>query len=137
MKNQKGAAAVEFAIVLPLLILLFIGICEFGLLWYNNQVIINASREGARAGIARADDSAGITGIVDAYCTNRLVTFGGTGSTSTSFPLGDNMTKAFGDDFSVEVTYDYNFLVPSLFHLGLTKTIVGRTLMKMEQIIGP
>ena len=143
IKDQKGAAIVEFAIVVPVLILLFVGICEFGLLWYNSQVIINSSREGARAGIARAADSqdtttnAGIKWIVDTYCANRLVTFGGTGLPSTSFPLGHNMAKTFGQDFSVEVTYNYNFLVPSIFHLGLTKPIVGRTLMKMEQKIGP
>jgi Flp pilus assembly protein TadG len=148
IKNQKGAAIVEFAIVLPLLILLFIGICEFGLLWYNSQVIINASREGARAGIARAADAAklypdpdGIDYIVIKYCEDRLVTFGGIGLSSTTFPNGDdNMnttTKPFGVDFSVQVTYNYNFLVPSIFHLGLTKTIFGRTLMKMEQVLGP
>ena len=141
IKNQKGAAAVEFAIVAPLLVLLVIGICEFGLLWYNSQVIINASREGARAGITRSADasSGGITAIVNNYCTNRLITFGGGSVPITSFPNGDdnmnNATKPFGVDFSVQVNYIYNFLVPSIFHLGLTKTIVGRTLMKMEQIV--
>ena len=63
IKDQRGAAVVEFAIVLPLLVLMVIGICEFGLLWYNSQVIINASREGARAAITRSADasSGGIT----------------------------------------------------------------------------
>jgi len=141
IKNQKGAAIVEFAIVLPLLILLVVGICEFGILWYNSQIIINASREGARAGIERAADASptGITliaNIVDTYCANRLINFGGGSGPFTSYPNGDdNMTKTFGQDFSVEVTYNYNFLVASLFHLGLTKPIVGRTLMKMEQIV--
>ena len=53
IKNQKGAALVEFAIVVPLLILLATGIGEFGLVLYNKQVITNASREGARAGIVQ------------------------------------------------------------------------------------
>jgi len=146
IKDQKGAAIVEFAIVLPLLILLFVGVCEFGLLWYNSQIIINASREGARAGIARAADAHDppqpslplIADIVNDYCDGRLVTFGGSGLDPPTYPNGDdNMTKPFGADFIVEVTYHYNFLVSSIFHLGLTKTIVGRTLMKMEQKIGP
>ena len=143
IKNQKGAAIVEFAIVLPLLLLLFIGICEFGLLWYNSQVIINASREGARAGIAREADStdettnAGIKWIVDNYCASRLVGFGSSSLDPPIYPLGPNIGKDFGEDFVVEVRYNYNFLVPSLFHLGLTKIIVGRTLMKMEMILGP
>lgn len=143
IKNQKGAAAVEFAIVAPLLVLLVIGICEFGLLWYNSQVIINASREGARAGIARAADAAdtttpsGVKYIVDTYCANRLITFGVGSVPITDFPNGnDNITKSFGDGeyFSVRVKYTYNFLVPSLFGLGLDKELTGMTLMKMEGI---
>jgi len=141
IKNQKGAAIVEFAIVLPLLLLLFIGICEFGILWYNSQIIVNASREGARAGITRKADasdtttSAGIQWIVDTYCTNRLITFGGGSVPITDFPLGNNMGKSFGQDFSVRVRFTYNFLVPSLFGLGLTKTLTGLTLMKMEMVV--
>ena len=49
--DQKGGALIELAIVLPLLVLLLIGAVEFGILYYNKQVITNASREGARAGI--------------------------------------------------------------------------------------
>ncbi len=46
--REKGAAAVEFAIVLPMLILLVFGIMEAG--WYFGQVVEvrNAAREGAR-----------------------------------------------------------------------------------------
>ena len=49
--SQKGASAVEFALVLPLLMLILFGIIEFGLLMYNKAMITNASREGARRGI--------------------------------------------------------------------------------------
>jgi Flp pilus assembly protein TadG len=51
LQKENGAAAVEFAILLPLLAGLVFGIIEFGLLLYNQQVITNASREGARAAI--------------------------------------------------------------------------------------
>jgi len=141
IKNQKGAAAVEFAIVLPLLVLLFMGICEFGLLWYNSQIIINASREGARAGIARGVDfknDSDVEDIVIAYCNQRLIDFIGNTVEADDITLSPNnnrSTSAFGDDFTVQVTYSYTFLVPSLFNLGTTKTLTGRTLMKMEQII--
>jgi Flp pilus assembly protein TadG len=141
IKNQKGAAVVEFAIVLPLLLLLFIGICEFGLLWYNSQVIINASREGARAGIARGadfkDDDA-VKNVVIEYCNQRTIDFSGNtveADDITLTPNNDRATSMFGDDFTVQATYNYTFLVPSLFNLGTAKTLTGRTLMKMEQII--
>ncbi|NJD57226.1 MAG: pilus assembly protein [Nitrospirae bacterium] len=94
MKRQSGASAVEFAILLPFLVLLVFGIIEFGLLLYNQQVITNASREGARAaivghcpgavGITRKTD-AEIRQIVTDYCINpndttkkRLITFSNT-----------------------------------------------------------
>ena len=54
--NQKGTAIVEFGIVVPLLMLLVFGAIEFGLLFYNKQMITNASREGARAGITPDKD---------------------------------------------------------------------------------
>ena len=50
-RNQRGASAVEFALILPILICVLFGIVEFGLLMYDKAVITNASREGARAGI--------------------------------------------------------------------------------------
>ena len=46
--NNKGVAAVEFAIIAPLLFVLLFGIIEFGVVLYNQAVITNASREGAR-----------------------------------------------------------------------------------------
>jgi len=90
-QDEKGAAAVEFAILLPFLAVLVFGIIEFGLLLYNQQVITNASREGARAaivghcpgaeGIIRKND-AQISQIVTDYCIDpddttqtRLITF--------------------------------------------------------------
>ena len=77
--NQKGATAVEFAIVLSLLLALIFGIIEFGLFIFNRQVITNAAREGARAGIVarpvrRSNDE--IKKVVRDYAEKRLVTFG-------------------------------------------------------------
>lgn len=141
IKDQKGASVVEFAILLPLLVLLFIGISEFGLLWYNSQIIINASREGARAGIARGVDfktDNDVKNVVIAYCNQRIIDFGGNtvdADDITLTPNNNRSTSVFGDDFTVQVTYNYTFLIPSLFNLGTTKTLTGRTLMKMEQII--
>ena len=57
ISNANGAAAVEFAIVVPLLLLLLFGIIEFSLLLYNKAMLTNASREGARFGIVYVIDS--------------------------------------------------------------------------------
>jgi Flp pilus assembly pilin Flp len=50
-KGETGASAVEFAIILPVLVLLILGGMEFSLLLFNKAMITNASREGARLGV--------------------------------------------------------------------------------------
>lgn len=66
-KNQTGAAALEFVLVLPVLAALVFGIIEFGALFYNKQVLTNACREGARAGITGLTEEE-IKNIVTNYC---------------------------------------------------------------------
>ena len=97
-QNQKGAAAVEFAIIFPLLVTLAFGIIELSVLFFNKAMITNASREGARAGITRSTISA-VEGVVVDYCnsTNRLFPPG------TSLSVGDvdvlgsmNHRRSFG-----------------------------------------
>jgi len=155
LRTQHGAAAVELAILLPFLVVLVFGIIEVGLLLYNQQVITNASREGARAAIVgdcdyrimnTTDDKIG--DIVRDYCIDRndttkkrLITFNATNnppsttvapspSACTPGPGGSGLTV--GDDVTVTVTYNYTFLVPSLLGFGPTKLLSARTVMKME-----
>ncbi|WP_083777033.1 TadE/TadG family type IV pilus assembly protein [Anaeromyxobacter sp. Fw109-5] len=56
VRHARGAAAVEFALVLPVLMLLCLGAIEWGFHFFQREIIVNAAREGARAGsIADAD----------------------------------------------------------------------------------
>ena len=48
MKNEQGASAVEFALVLPIFIMLIFGIFQFGIAFNNWIAITHAAREGAR-----------------------------------------------------------------------------------------
>jgi Flp pilus assembly protein TadG len=132
ISRQGGASAIEFALILPLLVLVLFGSVELSLLLYNKQVITNASREGARAGIVArsprltADDIADIAGT---YCGSNLVTFG-----TSANPLSISVAGAggaFGQDLSVTVTYDYDFLVLSNIGLG-SIPLTSETVMKME-----
>ena len=47
-KRERGAAMIEMAITMPLLLLLSIGVFEFGRAFQYWQVLTNATREGAR-----------------------------------------------------------------------------------------
>ena len=51
INNQNGAAMVEFAIVLPLLLMLIFGMIEFSVMLYDKAMLTNATREGTRLGI--------------------------------------------------------------------------------------
>jgi hypothetical protein len=51
--DERGAAAVEFAIVAALLFMLIFGIINFGLLWSQKNVYVGAAREGARFAAVR------------------------------------------------------------------------------------
>lgn len=133
-KSERGAAAIEMAIVLPLLLAITFGLIEFGLLMYNQQVITNAAREGARRGIVQAVprvDPVVIADTVHAYADSHLVTFA---STSTLPAVVTNQCADFGDDLTVSVTYPYTFLAAPTFIPGLANlmTLSSVSVMKCE-----
>lgn len=55
-RNEKGQGLVEFALVLPLLLLLLLGIIQFGIIFSSQIAITNAAREGARVAAVGANN---------------------------------------------------------------------------------
>ena len=128
-KNQKGAVAIEMAIVtLFILVPLLLGTVDLAIAIYNQQVLTNASREGARAGIARSSISV-VKSVVNNYCVNRLIPKGTL--PKDILPEGGG---AFQNDYAVTVTYDHHFLFAGIIGLPATKILTGRTVMKMEPL---
>lgn len=120
--GQKGASAVEFAIVLPLLVTLVFGIIEFSICFYNKAMLTNASREGSRAGIVFADpriSDTEIESVVNTYCGNNLITFGAGGPSPTV--AVSRTGSGAGDTLTVTVDYHYDFLVMPNF----ISTLIG------------
>lgn len=105
----RGASAVEFALILPLLLLLVFGIIETSLALYDKAVITNASREAARAGVvvgkARLSDS-DIQQIALRYCDGRLVSLGAQ-SSAPSVTVQRSANPAPGDPLTVSIAYVY------------------------------
>jgi Flp pilus assembly protein TadG len=162
IKDQRGATAVEFGIVLFLLILVVFGTIEFGLLLFNKHIITNASREGARAGVVARMDRFEDGDLVDIKEDHvkpwlaHLVTFGetvplddmiaveirdeivaGGCQDETNFHEIDDEEYSwvdpctgFEDPLRVTVTYDYDFLVLSMF-FGPVR-LVSTSVMGME-----
>lgn len=50
-RSQKGSVLVEFAFILPVLLMLLFGVVYFSVALYNKTVLTMATREGARAGV--------------------------------------------------------------------------------------
>lgn len=70
---RRGVAATEFAIIAPLFLLFVIGIIELGRGLMVQQVLINASRVGARQAITFGATSASVTSSVADYATSVAV----------------------------------------------------------------
>jgi Flp pilus assembly protein TadG len=135
VRGVRGGSAAEFAIIAPVLVLLLFGIIEFSLILYDQAMITNASREGARAGIVfnspgRIGDG-DITNIVTAYCANHLVSFGSGSAVTVSIQRSGDET---GDTLTVRVTYPYTFLVLPNFatSLGGPLILTAESVMRME-----
>lgn len=50
-RNERGQTAVEFALIAPLLVILLLGIIQFGIAFHNYVTITDAARAGARQAI--------------------------------------------------------------------------------------
>lgn len=59
-RRDAGQELVEYALVLPLLVLLVLAIIDLSVIVFSYNTIANAAREGARYGIVNPDDTAGI-----------------------------------------------------------------------------
>ena len=138
IKNQKGAALVEFAIVLPLLLVLVFGMIEFSIMFYDKAVITNASREGARAGIVYSYPNRITEGEIEAtvgnYVSNKLITFGATTPSAEEMTTVTGQCANAGDVVTVAVTFPYEFLVLPNFITTLTGSIdlSAVTIMRCE-----
>ena len=64
-RGRRGAAIVEFAVVLPLLMLILFGILEYGYLFFVQQTLTNAAREGCRIAVLQSTTNYATPGGVD------------------------------------------------------------------------
>ncbi|MEK7344567.1 MAG: TadE family protein [Pseudomonadota bacterium] len=107
-QTQQGAAVVEFALVLPLLLLLLIGGIDMSLALYDKAVITNASREGARAGIVARNppiSEAEIRQVVQAYTQSALINLG-PGQTPPTVSIEQG---SLGADLTLKVSVSTTF----------------------------
>ncbi|CCG02921.1 TadE/TadG family type IV pilus assembly protein [Blastococcus saxobsidens] len=69
LRDERGASAVEFGLIVPLLIVLVIGIAEFGHAFQVQGTLSAAAREGARAMALQNDQTLARAAVMDATST--------------------------------------------------------------------
>src|SRR6266566_8370861 len=80
LRNQRGAALIETAITIPLVLLVSVSIFEFGRAYQTWQVLTNAAREGARIAVLESYTDADVTTTVRNYLTSGRLTNASTAS---------------------------------------------------------
>lgn len=104
-KGEDGQSIIEFALILPILLLILMGILEFGLMLNAYLSINNASRDGARyASVGSTDDS------VVAAIENVLPMIDPLDVSVNISPLYGSRNR--GDAVTVEVLYTYEVTMP-------------------------
>lgn len=124
---RRGVAATEFAIVAPVFLLLVIGILELGRALMVQQVLINASRVGARQAITLGATTSEVQAAVAEYALSVAVP----GVTVNVTPSPASATA--GDTISVTASVPYSDVswLPAPWFLGGT-TLTAQSQMRKE-----
>lgn len=129
-KTRLGAATVEFAVIAPLFVLLLFGMIEFGRLVMVQQVITNASREGARRAVVEQATTADVTSAVQTYLNN-----GGIKASAATVTVDPNPPTlvGLGEPVTVKVQLPFTAVswLPSPMFLGATN-LNATTTMRRE-----
>lgn len=125
---QRGLAAVEFALVLPLVLLLTFGAITFTVALYNKAILTYASRQAVRAWVVTkpilSKDS--VQQIASGHCQYQLISFG-TGSVSCVPVAVGSDVPAPGDVLTVSVSLNFTGL-----YVFKELQITSQTSMKFE-----
>jgi len=124
---QAGVALIEAAFVLPVLLVLTMGMLDFGRAFHTKSVLDQAAREGARIAVVTSPDVDLVTDKVNAVLASSGVQ---AASVTVLGPGPDHMV-------TVTVTTTFTFITPGVFALvngnfGNTLPMSGQTVMRFE-----
>jgi len=132
MKNQRkirdsGSALVEVALVLPIILVLAMGMLDFGRAFHTKSLLDQAAREGCRLAVVTAPDVA----LVQSRVTSILATGGITPGAITV--IGPDASRMI----TVTVNATFTFATPGVFafvgaSFGNTLSMAGQTTMRFE-----
>ena len=137
--SEQGAEVVELAVVLPVLLLLLMGVIDFGFLFQRYEVLTNAAMEGARVGsLPGYAIPADVTSRVQAYASS-----GGIDPATLNIEAIPTTVAAPGGGTwpAVQVTVSHNYTmryigpIAAMFG-GSTRTVTLRSRSTMRRQLG-
>lgn len=124
--NEKGQSVVEFAIILPIVVLVLMAIIEFGIMLNCYLKVENAAREGARAGIVSTSNVVIRNSIVNVSPNLKAANL------QISISPAEASRKS-GETLTVNVSYKYEMTVPIISNLfGKSVDLKAQTSMRIE-----
>lgn len=130
-KREDGQAMVEFALILPIFLLILCGILDFGWLFYNQLSLNNACREGARYAVVNTAEDANTQAIINHIENATTTVFANDGvDIEVTYSSPNDPTSG---DITVSLEAEISFFTPVLSTiLGEEKTITSTVVMKVE-----
>jgi TadE-like protein len=132
-RSEDGAQLIEFALVLPLLLFVVLGVVEFGFIFQRYEVVTNAAREGARLAVLPGYATADVQARVASYTyTGRVPTTTSPVNPTVlvenvSIPMTGGRPPINAKRVTVTYTYTFQFLTALRAFLGSTYTTVPLT----------
>lgn len=139
---ERGAELVEFAFVFPTLLLVMLGIIDFGFLFQRYEIVTNAAREGARVAILPGYADADVQARVNQYLTAGGLTPTDPVTVGTPVPIAVGGSGQCVTVRPVTVAYQHQFLFlgPILGLMGgsglSNKTLHATSSMRSEIAAG-
>ena len=112
-RREEGTAIIEAAFTLPIMLLVCIGILEFGRAYQSWQVVTNASREGARVAVLPEYPDSSVTDRVKTYLKNGGLDPTAVNNTQVKITAGTIPVSATSTASAavVRVEYPFQFMV--------------------------
>jgi Flp pilus assembly protein TadG len=90
LRNADGTAAIELGLILPLLLVVLVGIIDYGHIHFTRLTMTNAAREGARVGVTMPETDAQAAAVAGA--TSYLANAGVSAVVTATAPSQTNPT---------------------------------------------
>jgi len=125
-RDDRGTALIEMAFTLPLLLLISVGIIEFGRAFQTWQILTNAAREGARVAVLPGYSDAMVTSRVQQYVQAGVLDSNVTPTVTIQRAIAVSYGTGTATGSKVIVSFPFHFMVLNdIAKLVVSNTTVG------------